>query len=133
MPGISGASPPNPQSSKMIGPYRLEREIARGGMGIVYLAHDTRLHRTVALKSLPVEVASEPERRDRFERESRLLASLNHPNIAAIYDIVESGGRPFLALEHIEGETLAQRIARGPLSLADTLEIAFQIASGMEA
>ena len=117
----------------MIGPYRLEREIARGGMGIVYLAHDTRLHRTVALKSLPAEVASEPERRDRFERESRLLASLNHPNIAAIYDIVESEGRPFLALEHIEGETLAQRIARGPLSLAETLDIAFQIATGMEA
>jgi serine/threonine-protein kinase len=117
----------------MIGPYRLEREIARGGMGVVYLAHDTRLGRTVALKSLPVEVASEPERLERFERESRLLASLNHPNIAAIYDIVESDGRPFLALEHVEGETLAQRIARGPLALHETIEVAFQIASGMEA
>ncbi len=117
----------------MIGPYRLEREIARGGMGVVYLAHDTRLGRTVALKSLPVEVASEPERLERFERESRLLASLNHPNIAAIYDIVESEGRPFLALEHVEGETLANRIARGALALHETIEIAFQIASGMEA
>ena len=117
----------------MIGPYRLEREIARGGMGVVYLAHDTRLGRTVALKSLPVEVASEPERLERFERESRLLASLNHPNIAAIYDIVKSEGRPFLALEHVEGETLGQRIARGPLALHETIEIALQIASGMEA
>ncbi|HEX5031832.1 MAG TPA: protein kinase [Candidatus Eisenbacteria bacterium] len=122
-----------PSSTTQIGPYRLDREIARGGMGVVYLAHDTRLGRTVALKSLPAEVASEPERRDRFERESRLLASLNHPNIAAIYDIVESDGRPFLALEHIDGETLAQRIARGPIGLHETLDIAFQIASGMEA
>jgi len=122
-----------PSSTTQIGPYRLDREIARGGMGIVYLAHDTRLGRTVALKSLPAEVASEPDRRERFERESRLLASLNHPNIAAIYDIVESEGRPFLALEHIEGETLAQRIARGPITLPETLDIAHQIASGMEA
>ena len=122
-----------PSSTTQIGPYRLDREIARGGMGVVYLAHDTRLGRTVALKSLPAEVASEPERRERFERESRLLASLNHPNIAAIYDIVESEGRPFLALEHIDGETLAQRIARGPIGLHETLDIAHQIASGMEA
>jgi eukaryotic-like serine/threonine-protein kinase len=127
---MPGTSPTRPTQ---IGPYRLDREIARGGMGVVYLAHDPRLGRTVALKSLPAEVASEPDRRERFERESRLLASLNHPNIAAIYDIVESDGRPYLALEHIEGETLAHRIARGPIGLHETLDIAHQIASGMEA
>ena len=117
----------------MIGPYRLEREIARGGMGIVYLAHDTRLARTVALKSLPAEVSSEPARLERFEREAKLLASLNHPNIGAIYDIAESGGRRYLALEHIEGETLARRFSCcGALPVGEAIDVCLQIASGME-
>src|SRR5262245_16540268 len=115
------------------GPYRIEREIARGGMGIVYLAHDTRLDRTVALKALPADVANDPERLHRFEREAKLLASLNHPNIAAIYDIAEGDGRRYLALEHIEGETLAQRLAGGALPIGEAVEICLQIASGMEA
>src|SRR5689334_13745591 len=117
----------------LIGPYRIEREIARGGMGIVYLAHDTRLDRMVALKALPADVASDPERLHRFEREAKLLASLNHPNIAAIYDIAEGGGHRYLALEHIEGETLAQRLAGGALPMSEAVEICLQIASGMEA
>ena len=116
-----------------IGPYRIEREIARGGMGIVYLAQDTRLDRTVALKALPADVADDPERLHRFEREAKLLASLNHPNIAAIYDIAEGGGRRYLALEHVEGETLAQRLAGGALPVGEAVEICLQIASGMEA
>jgi Tol biopolymer transport system component len=117
----------------LIGPYRILRELARGGMGIVYLARDTRLDRTVALKALPEDVATDPERLQRFEREARLLASLNHPNIATIYGIESSEGRRYLALEYIEGESLAARIAKGSLSIEETLEIGSQIAAGVEA
>jgi Tol biopolymer transport system component len=116
-----------------IGPYKVDREIGRGGMGVIFLAQDTRLGRTVALKALPEDVAADPDRLQRFEREARVLASLNHPNIAAIYGLEESEGRRYLALEHIEGETLADRIARGPLPLSETLDVCIQIASGMEA
>jgi serine/threonine-protein kinase len=124
MPTTSGAT---------IGPYKVDREIGRGGMGVVFLAHDTRLGRTVALKALPDDVASDPDRLQRFEREARVLASLNHPNVAAIYGLEESNGRRYLALEHIEGETLADRIARGPLPLQETLNICIEIAAGVEA
>ena len=116
-----------------VGPYRIERELARGGMGIVYLARDTRLDRAVAIKALPDDVAADPDRLARFEREAKTLASLNHPNIAGIYGVEESGGRRYLALEHVEGETLAARLARGPLPLAETQEICLQIAAGVEA
>ena len=116
-----------------IGPYRIDREIGRGGMGVIYLAHDTRLDRAVAIKSLPEDVASDPERRQRFEREARMLAALNHPNIAGIYDVEESEGRSYLALEYVQGESLAERLARGPLPLAETLEICIQMAAGIEA
>src|SRR5207244_9411188 len=100
------------QTGATIGPYKVDREIGRGGMGVIFLAHDTRLGRTVALKALPDDVAADPDRLQRFEREARVLASLNHPNIAAIYGLEESGGRRYLALELIEGETLSDRIAR---------------------
>ena len=120
-------------SGATIGPYKVDREIGRGGMGVVFLAHDTRLGRTVALKALPDDVAADPEHLQRFEREARVLASLNHPNVAAIHGLEESEGRRYLALEHIEGETLADRIARGPLPLRDTLDICIQIAAGVEA
>src|SRR5215470_6576781 len=93
-----------------IGAYPIEREVGRGGMGIVYLGRDTRLGRPVAIKVLPDALASDPERLARFEREARLLASLSHPNIAGIFGLEESNGRRFLVLEYIEGETLAQRI-----------------------
>jgi len=126
-----GGTPP--VTPNLIGPYRLERELARGGMGIVYLAHDTRLDRTVALKALPDDVASDPDRLQRFEREARLLASLSHPNVATIYGVESGNGRRFLALEYIEGESLASRLARGPLSIDETLEIGAQIAAGIEA
>jgi len=116
-----------------VGPYRIEREIARGGMGIVYLARDTRLDRAVAIKALPDDVASDPDRLARFEREAKVLASLNHPNIAGIYGVEEAEGRRYLALEHIEGETLAARLARGPMPLAEALEICLEIAAGVEA
>jgi hypothetical protein len=116
-----------------IGFYRVEREIGRGGMGVVFLARDTRLDRLVAIKALPEDLAADPERLQRFEREARVLASLNHPNIGAIYGLEESGGARYLILEHVEGETLAERLARGPLRLAEALDVCQQIAAGIEA
>src|SRR5262245_41167503 len=98
-----------------LGSYEISRLIGRGGMGEVYRAHDTKLGRDVALKFLPNEFASDPERMTRFEREARVLASLNHPNVAQIYGIEESGATRFLVLELVEGETLAERLKRGPL------------------
>ena len=116
-----------------IGPYPIEREIGRGGMGVVYLGRDTRLDRRVAIKVLPEVFAADPERLARFEREARLVASLNHPNIAGIYGIEEDAGHRFLVLEYVEGETLAERIERGALSLDDTLDLCRQVAAALEA
>ena len=116
-----------------IGPYPVEREVGRGGMGIVYLGRDTRLDRPVAIKVLPEAFAADPERLARFEREARLLASLNHRNIAAIFGLEESAGRRFLVLEYVEGETLAQRLDRGPLPLDEAVDVCRQIAAALEA
>ncbi len=113
--------------------FRILGKIGAGGMGDVYRARDDLLKRDVAIKVLPDIFTDDPERLVRFEREARLLASLNHPNIAAIYSIEKIEVRRFLVLELVEGETLAQRIARGRLPLADALEICRQIAEGLEA
>jgi serine/threonine protein kinase len=102
-------------------------------MGQVYRARDTRLGRDVALKALPDAVADDPERLARFEREGRLLASLNHPNLAVLYAIERDRDRPYLAIELIEGESLAERLTRGPLPLAEACEVSAQVASGLEA
>ena len=102
-------------------------------MGEVYRARDTRLDRTVAIKSLPPMFAADPERLARFEREAKLLASLNHPNIAGIHGLEDVAGSPYLVLEFVEGETLAQRLARAPLTVRETLEIGGQVASAIEA
>src|SRR5262249_52375134 len=116
-----------------MGAYPIERELGRGGMGIVYLARDPKLQRAVAIRVLPDLFAQDPERLARFEREARLLASLNHPNIAGIYGLEESDGHRFLALEYVEGETLADRIARGRVPLDETLAIGRQVAVAVEA
>ncbi|HTR98037.1 MAG TPA: protein kinase [Candidatus Acidoferrales bacterium] len=116
-----------------LGPYTIEREIGRGGMGVVYLGRDPRLQRPVAIKVLPDTFARDPERLARFEREARLLAALTHPNIAGIYGLEDDGGVRFLALEYVEGETLAERIARGALPVPDVLDAGTQIASALEA
>ena len=99
-----------------VGRYEIRSLLGAGGMGEVYLAHDEKLARQVAIKMLPAAFATDPERLTRFEREAKLLASLNHPNIAAIYEIVESDGVPALILELIEGETLEDRLAIGSAS-----------------
>ena len=107
--------------------------LGAGGMGEVYQARDTKLGRSVALKVLPPAFAKEPDRLARFEREAKLLASLNHPNIAALYGMEESASRHFLVMELVEGETLADRLRRGALPAKDTLKIAHQIAEALEA
>jgi eukaryotic-like serine/threonine-protein kinase len=116
-----------------VGPYTILREIGRGGMGVVYLANDTRLDRQVAIKALPEHLANDPDRLGRFEREAKTLASLNHPNVAGIYGVEEQEGRKYLVLEYVEGETLAERLDRGPLPIDEALEVCTQIAAGVEA
>ena len=120
------------QESLVAGKYRITKEIGRGGMGVVYEAEDTKLARKVAIKALPEAFTADPERLARFEREARVLASLNHPNIAAIYGVEEADGRRFLVLELVEGEDLAERLIKGPLSLEETLDVCLQIAAGLE-
>ena len=88
-----------------VGPYTITREIGRGGMGVVYLARDTKLDRNVAIKALPEDLAADQVRMERFEREAKSLAALNHPNIAGIYGVEEQDGRKYLILEYVEGET----------------------------
>jgi serine/threonine-protein kinase len=116
-----------------IGPYQVEGEIGRGGMGVVYRATDPRLDRAVAIKALPADLAGDADRLARFEIEARTLASLNHPNVAGIHGVEEAQGQRYLVLELVEGETLAELLARGPLPLDQALDLAVQIASGLEA
>ncbi|MCK6477554.1 MAG: WD40 repeat domain-containing serine/threonine protein kinase [Phycisphaerales bacterium] len=116
-----------------IGPFKIDRELGRGGMGEVYLAHDTRLDRPVAIKALPGHLAEDPERLARFQREAKVLASLNHPNIGAIYGLEESGSRQYLVLEFIDGETLSDRLVSGPIPVDEAIAIAKQIGEALEA
>ena len=116
-----------------LGHYRVNEQLGRGGMGEVYTADDLNLNRKVALKFLPDAFSGDPERMARFEREARLLASLNHPNIAAIYGLEQAEGKRFIVMELVEGETLAQRIGKGALPIGDALAICRQIAEGLEA
>jgi len=133
--GPTGDMPgPRLEAGSQIGHFRIEREIGRGGAGVVYLAHDTKLGRRVAIKSLPLELMRDAQMRSRLKREAKLLASLDHPNIATIHDIVEQaecGG--YLILEYIEGDTLGERIAHRPLDLREVLSIAQQIAEAVAA
>ena len=118
--------------SQRLGPYEILSAIGAGGMGEVYRAHDARLNREVALKVLPEIFASDPGRMARFEREARVLAALNHPNIAAIYGLEEFGSGRALVMELVTGETLADRIAKGPIPLDEALPIAKQVAEALE-
>ena len=115
-----------------LGVFDVTAQIGEGGMGQVYRAHDTKLHRDVALKVLPDSFASDPERLSRFTREAQTLASLNHPNIAHIHGLEESSGVCALVMELVEGEDLSQRIARGAIPFDEALPIAKQIAEALE-
>ena len=116
-----------------LGPYEILAKLGEGGMGEVYRARDTMLDRDVAIKVLPDSFATDPDRVARFEREAKTLAALNHPNVGQIYGVYESGSRRALVLELVEGPTLADRIAMGPVPLEDALPIARQIADSLEA
>jgi serine/threonine protein kinase len=116
-----------------LGPYEIGSALGAGGMGEVYRARDSKLGRDVALKILPTEFTHDPDRVARFKREAQVLASLNHPHIAAIYGLEEQNDSQFLVLELVEGDTLAQRIARGPVPVEEALAIARQIAEALEA
>ncbi len=122
----------SPAPGDRLGAYTIVGALGAGGMGEVYRATDDRLGRDVAIKVLPAAVADDPERLARFEREARVLASLNHPNIAAIHGLHEAGGRPLLVLELVEGEDLADRLKRGAIPVDETLAIAKQIAEALE-
>jgi len=116
-----------------VGPYEILSTLGVGGMGEVYRARDTKLHRDVAIKVLLPAVANDPDRLARFSREAQVLASLNHPNIAHIYGVEEANGVTALVMELVEGEDLSQRIARGPIPIDEALPIARQIAEALEA
>ena len=116
-----------------LGPHEILSPIGKGGMGEVYKARDTRLDRTVAIKTLPKHLAENPERKARFESEAKAISQLNHPNICTLYDVGEQDGIDYLVMEYIEGETLAERIARGPIPVDETVAIAKQIAEALEA
>ena len=116
-----------------LGPYSVTAKIGEGGMGEVYRARDTKLDRDVALKVLPQAFTDDPDRLARFEREAKVLASLNHPNIGHIYGLEEAEGQKALVLELVDGPTLADRIKKGPIPVDEALPIAKQIAEALEA
>ena len=121
------------QPGTTLGPYQVTAKIGEGGMGEVYRARDTKLDRDVALKVLPQAFTDDPDRLARFEREAKVLASLNHPNIGHIYGLEEAEEQKALVLELVEGPTLADRIAQGPIPVDEALPIAKQIAEALEA
>ena len=116
-----------------LGPYEIQAPLGAGGMGEVYKARDTRLDRTVAIKVLPAHVADDPDLRERFEREAKTISSLNHPHICTLHDIGEHDGRPFIAMELLEGQVLSQRIASHAIRIEQVVEWVRQVADGLAA
>src|SRR5438552_18778546 len=115
-------------SGTRLGPYEIVAPLGAGGMGEVYRAKDPRLARDVAVKVLPQHLSSNPEVRARFEREAKTISSLNHPHICTLFDVGREGDTDFLVMELVEGETLADRIARGALPAPEVLRLGIQIA-----
>src|SRR5438270_13694224 len=116
-----------------LGPYEIVAPIGAGSMGEVYRARDTRLERTVAVKILPAALAADAQFRERFDREARAISQLTHPSICTLHDVGEHDGIAFLVMELLEGETLAERLARGALPPAEALTVAVAIASALAA
>ncbi len=114
-----------------LGPYEIQSPLGAGGMGEVYRARDTRLDRTVAIKILPAHLSENPEFRQRFEREARAVSSLNHPHICQLFDVGQQNGTDFLVMEFLDGETLAERLRRGPLPLQELLKIGMEVAQAL--
>ena len=119
-------------SGTKLGPYEIREQIGAGGMGEVYSATDTRLDRTVAIKVLPEDLAEDPTRRERFEREAKAVSSLNHPHICTLYDVGEQDGTHYLVMELVEGDTLVAKLEKGRLPLDQALEYAIQIADALD-
>src|SRR5215471_9907230 len=112
-----------------LGPYEIQSALGAGGMGEVYKARDTRLDRVVAIKVLSATLASDPQFRERFDREARAISQLDHPHICTLHDVGEHNHTSFLVMQYLEGETLDARLAKGPLPLAQALQYALQIAA----
>src|SRR6267143_5431163 len=115
-----------------LGPYEIVGPLGAGGMGEVYKARDTRLERTVAVKVLPSHKSASPEVRQRFEREAKTISQLSHPHICALHDIGREGETDYLVMELLEGQTLADRLEKGPLPLEQTLRFGIQIADALD-
>src|SRR6476660_3289598 len=111
-----------------LGPYEIQAPLGAGGMGEVYRARDTRLGRDVAIKILPPQFSSDPVRKQRFDHEAKAVSNLNHPHICVLHDVGHQDGVDYLVMECVEGETLAKRLEKGPLPLAQVLQLGIQIA-----
>src|SRR5271169_6622545 len=120
------------QPGHHLGPYEILAAIGAGGMGEVYKARDTRLDRIVAIKVLPLHLADRAELRERFEREAKTIASLNHPHICVLHDIGQQDGIDYLVMEYLEGETLAQRLQKGPLPIEQVLQYSIEISDALD-
>src|SRR5271157_2082814 len=119
-------------SGTKLGPYEIQSPLGAGGMGEVYRARDTRLDRTVAVKILPGHLSDNPDARQRLDREGRAISSLNHPNICTLHDVGHQDGIDFLVMEFLEGETLADRLAKGPLPTEQVMKYGIEICEGLE-